>query len=247
MDARPPAPQPTPQPPPDAFRVACRTVGLSLTEQEIARLGLYLHELLETNRKFNLTAIREPGEAWMRHILDSLSLLGHLNDATSLIDVGTGGGLPGIPLAITQSPCAVTLLEATGKKARFCQSVIEQLDLPHARVVNDRAEAVGQDKGHRAAYDIAVARAVGPIRVLVELTLPLTKVGGRVLAMKGRRVEEELAEAGDALHLLGAGAVELYEALPGMDDDAVIVEITKERPTPRTYPRRPGEPKSRPL
>jgi 16S rRNA (guanine527-N7)-methyltransferase len=233
--------------PPAAFHAACQTIGLSLSEQEVTRLGLYLHELLETNRKFNLTAIREPDEAWMRHILDSLSLLGHLDDATSLIDVGTGGGLPGIPLAIAQDRCAVALLEATGKKARFCQGVIEKLHLHHARVVNERAETVGQDKGHRGAYDIAVARAVGPMRVLVELTLPLVTVGGRVLAMKGRRVEEELAEAGDALHLLGAGAIELYEALPGIEDDAVIVEITKERPTPRTYPRRPGEPKSRPL
>ncbi len=232
---------------PAAFHDACSTLGLQLSPDEIAQLGAYLEFLLETNKQFNLTAIREPDQAWMRHVLDSLSLLPHLGEVESVVDVGSGGGLPGVPLAIVQPERCFTLLEATGKKAKFLQGVATLLGSTNIQVINDRAETVGQNKQHRQRYDLAVARAVGPMRVLLELTLPLVKVGGRVLAMKGKQVEAELRDAGDALMALGAGQIELYEGLPGLADDAVIVEITKQENTPREYPRRPGEPKTNPL
>ncbi len=237
--------------PTNQFDAGLEALHLSVSADERAALGRYLHRLLETNKQFNLTAIRDPDEAWMRHILDSLSLIRFLHaddpDPARLIDVGSGGGLPGVPIAITQPHLHVSLCEATGKKARFLQAVADDLGLDRLAIINDRAETIGQDKRHRQRYDIAVARAIGPMRVLLELTLPLVAVGGRVLAMKGRKVEAELDEAGDALMTLGGGAVELYEALPGLDADAVIVEVTKTDPTPRDYPRRPGEPKTNPL
>ena len=233
--------------PPEAFLAACRTVGLCLADDETARLGRYLDLLLETNRRFNLTAVTEPETAWLRHIFDSLTLLPHVGSSGSIVDVGSGGGLPGVPLAIALPGARVTMLEATGKKARFIERVIGELQLSNASVISERAETVGQDAAHRQAYDLAVARAVGPMRVMLELTLPLVRVGGRVLAMKGRRVTEELDEAGDALMQLGGGGVELYEAMPGLEQDAVIVEVVKDGPTPKRYPRRPGEPKARPL
>jgi len=249
------------------FDRACETIGLSLSDAERQALGRYLHLLLETNKQFNLTAVRDPDQAWLRHILDSLSLLPFLQgprglspresqsdegadspgSPASLIDVGTGGGLPAIPIAIARPDVRLTLLEATGKKARFCQTVVDDLGLSNVAIINDRAETLGQQKAHRQKYDLAAARAIGPMRVLLELTLPLVKTGGRVLAMKGRNIETELDEAGDALMTLGAGHVELYEALPGLEDDAVIVEIPKAAATPRAYPRRPGEPKTNPL
>lgn len=233
--------------PPPAFAAACAAMKLELSAAELRQLGRYLWLLLETNKQFNLTGVKDPDEAWMRHILDSLSLLPHLSEAKTLIDVGTGGGLPGIPLAITRPELKVTLLEATGKKAKFLASVVGDLPLKNVKIVTDRAETIGQQRLHREQYDLAVARAVGPLRVLLELVVPLVKVGGRALAMKGAKVEEELNEAGDAMMTLGCGPVELYVAMPGVEEDAVIVELPKIQPTPKQYPRLPGTPKQDPL
>lgn len=233
--------------PPESFLSDARTIGLQLSDTELKKLGRYLELLLETNKQFNLTAITDPEQAWRRHLLESLSLLPHLGGAASVIDVGSGGGLPGLPLAIVRPDLRVALLEATGKKARFLQGVADDLELKHVEVINQRAEIVGQDRRYRQLFDVAVSRAVGPLNVLLEYMLPLVKVSGRVLAMKGAKAEAELEQAGDAMHILGAGEVEVYEALPGLEDDAVVVDLAKERPTPAKYPRRPGEPKLRPL
>lgn len=233
--------------PPESFTHHCKTLGYELSGDEILQMGRYIHLLLETNKQFNLTAIKDPDEAWMRHVLDSLSLLPFIGEVASVIDVGSGGGLPGIPMAITQPNVAVTLLEATGKKAKFLQQVAQELGLKNVRVVSDRAETAGQDKKYRQQFDLAIARAVGPLNVMLEYTLPLVKVGGRVLAMKGSKAEGELEEAGDAIMTLGGGEVHVYDALPGVVDDAVIVEIHKAQPTPKQYPRLPGMPKMEPL
>src|SRR5687768_106667 len=114
-------------PPPPQFTAACETVGIEIMPAEIEQLGRYLDLLLETNKKFNLTGVRDPDEAWMRHILDSLSLIPHINEGKTLIDIGSGGGLPGIPIAITQPQLSVTLLEATGKKANFLRTAATDL------------------------------------------------------------------------------------------------------------------------
>jgi 16S rRNA (guanine527-N7)-methyltransferase len=233
--------------PTTAFDEALDTIGLSLTAEERHALGRYLALLLETNRQFNLTAVRDPDEAWLRHVLDSLSVLPHLGEARRVADVGSGGGLPGLPLAIVCPSLRFTLIEATGKKARFLEQAVEMLGLDNVEVFADRAEAAGQRPRYRQRHDVAVARAVGPMRIMLEYTLPLVRTEGRVLAMKGPRVEQELDEAGDAMMTLGGGAVELYEALPALDNDLVIVEVHKAGPTPRAYPRRPGEPKAKPL
>jgi 16S rRNA (guanine527-N7)-methyltransferase len=227
-------------------------------------LGLFLALLLDANRSFNLTAIRDPDEAWTRHILDSLTLLpllADLEDGARIIDVGTGGGLPGIPLAIVLPRLRITLLEATGKKAAFLQRTIEQLGLANIEIVNERAERVGQDRGgksrgsrgggvggsgvgggYREAYDVVTARALGRLATGAELTVPLARVGGRVLLFKGRKADEELAEAASALHLLKAVHVGTHDTPTGR-----IVVLEKHARTPRMYPRRDGEPKRSPL
>jgi len=235
--------------PTQAFLHACEAAGFELSSTEHDRLGRYLWLLLDANQRFNLTAVRDPDEAWMRHVFDSLTLLPHLIEAgkQSVIDVGSGGGLPGSPLAICLPDVQVTMLEATGKKARFIDSVIADLPLTNAAALNERSETAGQSPRHREAYDVAIARAVGPMRVMLELTLPLVRVGGRVLAMKGRRVTEELDEAGDALMRIGGGNVELFDAVSDAESEAVIVSIEKTSATPKAFPRRPGEPKTNPL
>jgi 16S rRNA (guanine527-N7)-methyltransferase len=233
----------TPQP----FLDAVESLELSIEAPQLEKLGAFLDHLLETNKKFNLTGVRDRDEAWMRHILDSLSLLPFLGDARRIVDVGSGGGLPAIPLAIMEPDRAFTALEATGKKARFIAEAAALLELENMEVVNDRAEDAGQDPQLRERFDLAIARAIGPMPVLLELLLPLVSVGGRVLAMKGTRAEQELRGSGDALMALGGGEVGVHESLPEIEPDAVVVEVIKDHATPNEFPRRPGVPKKEPL
>lgn len=224
---------------------------LSLPQPLLERLALYLGLLLEANEQFNLTAIREPKAAWRRHIIDSLTVLpglDHLGQGATVIDVGSGGGLPGIPMAIARPDLSVTLLEATGKKAQFLRRCAAELPLPNVKVIQERAEIVGQDKTHRQSYDAAVCRAIGPLREILEYTLPLVRLGGVLLAMKGPKAQQELADAADALDVLGGGELQVYDAYPeGFEQNTVILSIAKERPTPKMYPRRPGVPRQEPL
>lgn len=220
-------------------------IGVELEPGEAGRLDAYLTHLLDTNRTFNLTAVRDEAQAWEKHILDSLTLIAPLAspEAHDVADVGSGGGLPGIPLAICLPDVQFTLIEATGKKAAFLRRCVERLGLSNVEVVQERAETLGQDHHRfRERFDVVMARAVGPMRVLLELTIPLAKVGGFVLAVKGERAEGELADAKAALHALHAAHSQTIATPTGR-----IVVIEKKRKTPRMYPRAPGEPKRRPL
>jgi 16S rRNA (guanine527-N7)-methyltransferase len=236
---------------PDFVREELGRIGVELPEPALASLAKYLDLLLEANQRFNLTAIRERDAAWHRHIIDSRTLapaLVELEAESTLIDVGSGGGLPGVPLAIARPDLRLTLLEATGKKARFLEECAQRLPLPSVRVLATRAETAGQDKAFRQQFDVAVCRAVGPMRELLEYTLPLVRVGGMLLAMKGPKAEAELAEAGDALDALGGGELQVYSAYPeGFGLDTVIISVIKDRPTPKGYPRAPGTPRQAPL
>ncbi len=231
--------------PTDAFLIEARNLGLEFDSGDVEKLGLYLAHLLETNKHFNLTRITDNADAWMRHIFDSLTLMPILASvgAESLCDVGSGGGTPGLPLAIVMPDLAVTLVESTGKKARFCEETAAALSLGNVHVIADRAETLGQDHhAHREKYDAVCARALGRINVAAELTGPLARVGGLVLLIKGEQVDAELAEAEGALRTLGLAHGETIDTPTGR-----IVVLEKQRKTPRLYPRRPGEPKRAPL
>lgn len=232
-------------PMPEAVVAALAAQGIELEAGDAERLRGYLRALLEANERFNLTAVTDPGEAWVRHVQDSLSLVPFLASAgaKAAIDVGSGGGLPGMPLAIAMPDVSFTLLEATGKKAAFLEETARTLGCANVRVANERAEAAGQDHhAHRAMYDVAVSRAVGRLNVLAELTVPFVREGGTVLCIKGAQAPEEVAEAKQALYRLHAQVVELVRTPTG-----TVVVIEKVRATPRSYPRSPGEPKRRPL
>ena len=243
---------------PDAARAALHRLDLEVPAPTLDTLDAYLHRLLEVNQQMNLTAVREHDAAWMRLIVDSLTALPGLpglpadgdtdGPARAVIDVGSGGGLPGLPLAIARPDLPFTLLEATGKKARFLGETTGALGLKNVTVLQARAEAAGRDAAHRERYGLAVSRAVGPMPVILELTLPLVEVGGRSLCMKGPRAEQELRDSGEALSRLGAGEVAVFDAYPeGFGNDLVMVSVVKASPTPKRYPRSAGTPKADPL
>lgn len=226
-------------------------LGMEVEPVTLEKLAEYLAALLKANERFNLTAIREPDAAWRRHIIDSLTILPVLDDLPEnarVIDIGTGGGLPGMPLAIARPDLKIVLMDSTGKKTTFLEECAAQLGLSNVTVLHTRAERAGQDPDHRSQYDVAICRAIGVMSELLEYAMPLLKVGGRLLAMKGPKAEQELEVAGDALTILGAGSVQVIEAYPeGFELNTVIVEVTKDQPTPDEYPRLPGIPHQSPL
>jgi 16S rRNA (guanine527-N7)-methyltransferase len=230
---------------------ALEQLGLSLPKPALAQMSRYLDLLLAANERVNLTAIRDRDQAWKRMIIDSLTILPGLDElepASRVIDIGTGGGLPGIPVTIARPQLDLTLLESTGKKVGVLDEFIETLGLPNCRAVQQRAEVFGQDAKHRAHYDAAVSRAIGNMSAVLEYSLPLVKEGGRVLAMKGPKVEQELDAATDALDVLGAGDLQVVDAYTeNFDNELVIVSIIKERPTPEKYPRNASRMKQKPL
>jgi len=226
-------------------------LGLSLTPDQLTLFDQYQRELLVGNEKINLTRIVDPDEISIKHFLDSLSLVVALPDPTTdlnVIDVGAGAGFPGIPLKIALPNLRLTLLETTGKKADFLRHVVDVLSLPNVRVVNARAEEAGRQPEHRQRYDVAVARAVSALPVLLEYTLPLVKVGGWVIAAKGQPPDAEVQESSVALKILGGRLDRVVPVtVPGLEAARHLVIIKKIRPTPKKYPRRPGLPAKKPL
>lgn len=180
-----------------------------------------------------------------RLVDDSLVLLDHLGAARLVVDVGSGGGLPGLPLKIMRPDLALTLVEADQAKAAFLVQACASLGLKDVDVVARRAEEVGQDPRYRERFDVAVARALAPMRVLVELCLPLVRVGGRLLAQKTEA--EDVGGAANAIDVLGGSLRAVADAPSGARQAGTVVIVDKVRPTPATYPRRPGLPKRKPL
>jgi 16S rRNA (guanine527-N7)-methyltransferase len=205
---------------------------------------------MDWNERFNLTAITAPNEIEIKHFLDSLTCLLAMgkNPAGRLVDVGSGAGFPGLPLKIAVPSLQVTLVESVGKKANFCQHVVDELELGEIEVVNARAEEIGQDAAYRGANDWAVARAVAAMPVLVEYVLPLLKLGGKAVIQKGETGPAETHSAEAAIQILG-GKVEGIRRLdlPRVVEARFLIVVAKVVATPEKYPRRPGMPAKRPL
>lgn len=229
---------------------ASTMIDLRLTHSQLAAFEKYENLLLEWNRRFNLTAIRNPKEIRVKHFLDSLTCLLAMRETSMerVVDVGTGAGFPGIPLKIACPKIRLTLVESVGKKAEFCQQLIDTLQLEGVRVLQDRAEILGQSSEHRERYDWAVGRAVAKMPVLAEYLLPLVKVGGRMLAMKGESGPAEAHSAEKSIQVLGGHLHQLIPvALPGVAEDRYLVVVDKIAGTPNSYPRRVGVPAKQPI
>lgn len=223
-------------------------LNLDLSEAMIAQFQRYTDEIIAWNARFNLTSITDPTEIQIKHFLDSLSVLtlADLPDQARVIDVGSGAGLPGLALKIVRPSWHMTLLEATGKKVDFLNHMISTLDLKGITAVKMRAEEAGVDAHHREKYDLVVARAVARLPVLLEYLLPLCKIGGLCIAMKGESAHEEAAESKYAIQALG-GKLDHIELAPLPEMQHFLICIRKANKTPPEFPRRPGIPAKKPL
>ena len=236
----------------DALRDGAKAMGVHLTEEMLDAFLLYNRLLLEWNQKLNLTALTAPEDVLHKHFLDSLAL-GRAPDSheiKSVADIGSGAGFPGIPLKIAHPDWEITLVDALGKRVRFLEDVISELELKGITAVHARAEEIGRDAVHRGRYDCCVTRAVSALPVIAEYGLPLLRTGGLFAAYKGRQYHEELATSGAALEELGGALRGVFPYQIGPPEDAAeraLILVKKIGATPEKYPRRPGKPEKNPL
>ena len=233
-----------------ALQQAANDYGLVLSEQQLGQFTKYYELLVEWNQKINLTAITEPGEAAVKHMIDSLSAWNPelFAEDASLVDVGTGAGFPGIPLRIMHPGLRLTLLDSLNKRVRYLQTVVDALGLTGVRCVHARAEEAARQKEYREQFDIAVSRAVARLPVLAEYCLPFVKKGGVFAALKGMQYEQEVAEAMPALGMLGGRLQQVQPVrLPGLDDVRAVIYVKKTAATAAAYPRKAGTPEKNPL
>lgn len=219
-----------------------------LNERQIDKLIKYKDILKEWNQKINLTAIEDDKEIIIKHFIDSLSIIPYLeNKDIKFIDVGTGGGFPGIPVKIAYDKINVTLLDSLDKRIKFLNNVISEMDLKEIRACHGRAEDFGMMEENREKYDVAAARAVANLPVLLEYCLPFVKVEGTFIAMKGSSTEE-VDSSKKALDVLGGKIEEIINLnLPFSEATRNIIIVKKIKTTPKKYPRKAGKPSKEPI
>ena len=224
-------------------------IGNYDTEKAIERFDKYREMLVSYNEVMNLTAITEKEEVEIKHFIDSISPLGLdiVKNGAKVIDVGSGAGFPGLPMKIAREDIDITLMDSLTKRVNFLNEVIDSLELSGAKAVHFRAEDMGQDENYRESFDVAVSRAVAPLSVLAEYCLPLVKVGGAFLALKGPKVDEEAKSGENAIECLGGKLEKVFGVnLPG-GITHYIAYVKKISQTPSKYPRKAGKPTKKPL
>ncbi len=241
----------------ETLAAGAAALGVPLGPEQLAAFARYRDELLAWNARVNLTRIVAQAAVETHHFLDSLTgatpLLARWGAAASVLplrclDVGSGGGFPGVPLKLALPRLRMTLLEATGKKVEFLDHLIAALGLSEVAAIAERAETLAHAPAHRESYDVVFARALAPLPVLLELTLPFLRVGGLLVAQRRGDLAEEIAGAAFACQTLGGGPPRIMPVtVPPLDDGRALVVVEKAAATPAAYPRRPGLPAKRPL
>lgn len=235
----------------EQFQTELAKKEIQLSKYQLEQFAVYYERLIEWNQKMNLTAITEKGEVYLKHFYDSLTAAFYVDFSRKdirICDVGAGAGFPGLPLKIVYPHLKITVVDSLKKRIGFLQELVDDLQLEDVELYHDRAETFGQRREHREKYDIVTARAVANLPVLSEYCLPLVKPGGSFIALKGASGKEELEEAQKAIRLLGGQAQNIYSfTLPMENSERTIIAITKEKNTPKKYPRKPGIPARNPL
>lgn len=233
------------KPIPEIFIQSCEENDLYISQTQLELLNAYVHEVLEVNQYMNLTAVRDLEGIWIRHIFDSLLLLPDLkaDPDQRALDLGSGGGFPGIPLAILRPDIQWTLVDSVSKKVKFLNATAEKIGLKNVKGYPERAEVLAHDPDHREQYHLVTARAVARLPVLLEYTIPFLRVNGFFAAMKGEQAAKELKEARRAIERLSVKLMRKQDQPGG----GQLLWFKKRRPTMAKYPRPVGIPGQKPI
>ncbi|QHS23828.1 16S rRNA (guanine(527)-N(7))-methyltransferase RsmG [Virgibacillus sp. MSP4-1] len=232
------------------FQQSLNERGMELNQKQLEQFDQYYQMLVEWNNKMNLTSITDEEGVYLKHFFDSLSASFYydFNKPLKVCDVGAGAGFPSLPLKIAFPQLQITIVDSLKKRVTFLNELANQLGLENVAFYHDRAETFGKNKAFREQFDVVTARAVARMSVLSELCLPLVKVGGTFLAMKGAKFQEEEKEAEKAVQQLGGEWKRIYDfPLPEEDSKRYIAEIDKVKQTPKRFPRKPGTPNKNPI
>lgn len=237
---------------PEIFAEELANYGFKLSSKQKEQFATYYNKLIEFNKKVNLTRITDKNEVYLKHFFDSITPLLEFSDLfkgeKSLCDVGAGAGFPSLPIKILCPDLSITIVDSLGKRLKFLDELVSDLSLDKVTLVHSRAEDAGQNKNLREKFDLVTGRAVARMSVLSEYCLPLAKVDGYLVALKGPKAQDELAEAKNAIEVLGGSVKEVKElTLPDTDDERTLIVVKKVKATPKKYPRQAGTQNRKPL
>lgn len=220
----------------------------TLTVEQIKQFYNYMNMLIEWNEKINLTAIVEPEDIILKHFIDSLTISKEIEESDKVADIGTGAGFPGLPIKILKPQTEMFLIDSLNKRIKFLDEVIEKNNLKKIKAIHSRAEEIGRNKEYRGQCDVVVSRAVAKLNTLLEYMMPLVKVGGKCICLKGPNIEEEIKDAKNAIEILG-GEIEKVKSitLPDSDNKRTIIVIKAVKQLPNRYPRKAGTPTVSPI
>jgi len=230
------------------LKALAEKINVELTENNIENFYKYMNLLIEWNNKMNLTAIIEPNDIILKHFIDCLVIDKYIKNDSTIIDVGTGAGFPGVPLSFVNEKSNFTLMDSLNKRIKFLDEVVHITNSKNIKNIHARAEELAKNKDYREKFDFATSRAVASLNVLLEYMLPFVKVNGYCICMKGSNVKDELDNAKNALNILGGIIEDVIEFdLPDTDIGRSIVIIKKIKQTPNKYPRKAGTPSKEPI
>lgn len=235
------------------LQAGAQKLGINITAKQLEQFEVYYHELVDWNKCINLTSITDYEKVQLKHFLDSLTVILAIKPVArarrlDVIDVGTGAGLPGIPLKVILPGINLVLLETTAKKTEFLKHVVDRMGLDNVEIATVRAEEAAHNPQYREKFDLVLSRAVASLPVLVELTLPFCMVGGSFIAQKKGDIEREIEQSRKAINIMGGSLEEVKPIeLAELNDKRYLVVINKTGSTPAEYPRRPGIPAKRPI